>query len=265
MSLAHCIHLLPRAFILSIEVNALFGVDARPAQYGLNDRQLIAERSSVITKLPRWVEYSAFLLAMVAGLVNSIGLLGFRHQAISHLSGTATLLGTGIVNSSLFEVSHLFIVLLSFLIGAAISGYYLRSGALRLGRNYSGLLVLEAVLLFGTIFFLREDLLFGHYLASAACGLQNALATTYSGAIVRTTHVTGIFTDLGIMIGAKLRGGQFDKRKALLFLLIIAGFVSGGTFGAYLFTMLEFKALFVPAVICLLLAMAYSIYSARAL
>ena len=59
---------------------------------------------------------------------------------------------------------------------------------------------------------------YGLLLASAACGLQNALATTYSGAIVRTTHVTGIFTDLGIMLGAIFRGQTLDYRKAKLFL-----------------------------------------------
>jgi uncharacterized membrane protein YoaK (UPF0700 family) len=216
----------------------------------------------MISKLPRWVEYGSFVLALVAGLVNSIGLLGFKHQSISHLSGTATLLGTGIVNSTLSDVFHLFIILLSFLIGAAISGFYLRSGALKLGRNYSSLLSLEAALLLGATYFLKNDSLSGHYLASAACGLQNALATTYSGAIIRTTHVTGIFTDLGIMLGAKLRGVSFDRRKATLFLLIITGFITGGTLGAYLFSILRFNALFIPAVICLLLALSYAIYNA---
>ncbi|WP_156312572.1 DUF1275 family protein [Marinagarivorans algicola] len=60
-------------------------------------------------------------------------------------------------------------------------------------------------------------------MASSACGLQNALITIYSGAVIRTTHTTGIFTDLGIMLGSKLRGEPFDKRKALLFLVIICG------------------------------------------
>ena len=139
----------------------------------------------------------------------------------------------------------------------------MRSGALKLSHNYSGLLSLEALLLFSSIYFLSNDSLNGHYLASAACGLQNALATTFSGAVIRTTHVTGIFTDLGIMLGAKLRGEEFDKRKALLFLLIILGFVLGGTFGAYLFSVLKFDALFIPAGICLLLALCYSIYKAK--
>ena len=149
------------------------------------------------------------------------------------------------------------------MMGAAISGYFLRSGALKLGRNYSALLMLEASLLVLAVYFLTSDSVYGHYSASIACGLQNALATTYSGAVVRTTHVTGIFTDLGIMIGAKLRGEFFDNRKALLFLLIIVGFITGGALGAYGFEKLHFNALYIPAAICVLLALSYSIYTAK--
>lgn len=217
----------------------------------------------MISKLPRWVEYGSFLLALVAGLINSIGLLGFKHQSISHLSGTATLLGVGAVNSTFSDTLHLVFILLSFLAGSAISGYFLNSGSLKLGRNYSGLLILEALFIFGAIYFLSRGSVQGHYLASAACGLQNALATTYSGAIIRTTHVTGIFTDLGIMLGSKLRGENFDNRKALLFLLIIIGFIVGGVFGAFLFSTLKFNALLIPAGICLLLAFFYSIYAEK--
>ncbi|WP_077285886.1 YoaK family protein [Cognaticolwellia aestuarii] len=217
----------------------------------------------MISKLPRWVEYGSFLLALIAGLVNAIGLLGFKHQSISHLSGTATLIGTGMFNSTAADVLHLSIVVLSFVIGAAISGYFLRNGALKLGRNYSGLLYVEVIFLVGATYFLTNDSLNGHYLASAACGLQNALASTFSGAIIRTTHVTGIFTDLGIMLGAKLRGEVFDKRKALLLVLIITGFIMGGTSGAFFFSLYKFHALFIPASLCLLLALSYSLYNAK--
>ncbi|MFT6113560.1 MAG: uncharacterized membrane protein YoaK (UPF0700 family) [Glaciecola sp.] len=218
----------------------------------------------MISKLPRWVEYGSFVLAFVAGLINAIGLLGFKHQSISHLSGTATLLGTGIVDSNFLDIYYLFFILISFMLGAAISGYFLRSGSLKLGRNYSVLLLLEAVFLVLAVYFLTSDSLNGHYLASAACGLQNALVTTYSGAVIRTTHVTGIFTDLGIMLGAKLRGERFDNRKALLFCLIVFGFIAGGALGACVFQTLRFDALYIPAVICVLLALAYSIYSGKA-
>ena len=217
----------------------------------------------MISKLPRWVEYGSFILALVAGLINSIGLLGFKHQAVSHLSGTATLLGSGIINSNFSDVLHLALVILSFVMGSVISGYFLRSGALKLGRNYSGLLALEATFILGSIYFLVEGSVQGNYLVSAACGLQNALVTTYSGAVIRTTHLTGIFTDLGIMLGARLRGEQFDRRKASLFIIIIIGFISGGTLGAYFFSVLNFYALYIPAGICLLLAFSYSIYNAK--
>ena len=92
------------------------------------------------------VEYGSFVLALVAGLVNFIGLSGFKHQSISHLSGTATLLGTRLVNSSFPDILHAALILISFLICSAISGYFLQSGSLKLGRNYSGLLSLEAIL-----------------------------------------------------------------------------------------------------------------------
>ena len=138
----------------------------------------------MISKLPRWVEYGSFILALVAGLINAIGLLGFKHQSISHLSGTATLLGTGLVNTSFLDSYYLFLILISFLIGSAISGFFLRSGSLKLGRNYSALLTLEASLLIAAVYFLTGDSLYGHYLASAACGLQNALATTFSLSLI---------------------------------------------------------------------------------
>jgi uncharacterized membrane protein YoaK (UPF0700 family) len=217
----------------------------------------------VISKLPGWVEFGSFVLALVAGCVNAVGLLGLQHQSISHLSGTATLLGIGVAGSALGDVFQLLALLLSFLVGASISGYFLQDGALKLGPNYSGVLTLEATFLFTATYLLTKDYFFGVCLASAACGLQNALATTYSGAVIRTTHITGLFTDLGIMFGAKIRGDHFDNRKALLFLLIIIGFILGGTLGVYLFGALAFYALMIPASICLSLALFYSIYKTK--
>lgn len=211
----------------------------------------------MIFKLPKWIEYGAFILAFVAGCINAIGLLGFEHQAVSHVSGTATLLGTTIYKNSLQSTLYLIGILASFFFGAAISGFLLPGRALKLGRHYDTALVIEALLIILAFILLSKGSCYGHFAASAACGIQNALATTYSGAIIRTTHLTGIFTDLGIMLGLVLRGEAFDKRKAILFLLIIAGFISGGLFGAFLFDVFVFKALLAPAFICLILALSY--------
>lgn len=213
----------------------------------------------MISKLPRWVEYGAFLLALLAGIVNAIGLLGFQHQAVSHISGTVTLLGTSIEAFDQ-QTGHLLLILLSFLVGAVLSGIFIESTALKLGRRYGVALCFESLLLFGAYLLLRENITAGQYLASAACGLQNAMITTFSGAVVRTTHMTGIITDLGIMIGAKLRGESFDYRKASLFMFIFCGFLSGGIVGAKLFASYAIGALAVPIILALCLAIAYWVF-----
>lgn len=217
----------------------------------------------MISKLPKWIEYGAFVLAFVAGCINAIGLLGFEHQAVSHVSGTATLFGSSMLAGSFDDMLHLAGVLFSFFVGAGLSGYLLHGTQLKLSRRYDTALVAESLLIFTSFYLLSEGSFYGHFTASLACGMQNALATTYSGAIVRTTHLTGIFTDLGIMFGSVMRGKAFDKRKAILFGLIIIGFVTGGASGAYLFMLLQFHALLVPAVICLALAVLYRVHYRR--
>ncbi|WP_018013887.1 YoaK family protein [Teredinibacter turnerae] len=211
----------------------------------------------MISTLPRWIEFGAFVLALVAGCVNAIGLLSFEHQAVSHVSGTATLLGVQLSLWHLATSIHLVGVLLAFMVGAAISGVLLHGAKLQLGRHYDTALTIEAILLLAALLLLSADVYAGVFLASIACGLQNALATTFSGAVVRTTHLTGIFTDLGIMLGGVLRGERLDRRKAKLFSLIIVGFIAGGMVGAFLHRKLHFLALFFPALVCLLLALLY--------
>lgn len=216
----------------------------------------------MLSRLPRWVEYGAFTLAMLAGMVNVVGLLGFQHEAVSHLSGMATLLGAKVITESQLDF-HLIAILVSFFLGSAISGFFISGGSLRLGRHYDSVLILEGGLLLAAIYFLNGQVILGHYLASAACGIQNAMATRYSGAIIRTTHITGIITDLGMMFGAALRGERASKRTLILFLLIITGFVLGGSIGAFLYLHFKFVALAFPAGVCFMLAAGYRFYSMR--
>ncbi|MBR9727028.1 YoaK family protein [Shewanella intestini] len=214
----------------------------------------------MISKLPNWVEVGAFVLALVAGFINAIGLLGFEHQSVSHLSGTASLLGASLFSHSFAHTLHLLGVVLAFLAGASFAGFLLHGTRLKLGRHYDTALFIEALLLVISFVFLSDGSFYGQFFASAACGLQNSLASTYSGAVVRTTHLTGIFTDLGIMIGSVLRGERLDKRKAKLFMLIIVGFIFGGTVGAFCYSLFQFTALLLPASICLIVALIYRLY-----
>ena len=164
------------------------------------------------------------------------------------------------VNLDAAESTHLFLILASFMLGAALSGAIINGAVLRLGRRYSVALLMEAALLLLAMYSLSHGSNAGHFLASAACGLQNGMVSTFSGATIRTTHVSGLFTDLGTMLGARLRGHPLDTRKALLFLLLITGFIFGGSVGAYSFQHLQFTALAVPASAAIALAIVYWIY-----
>ena len=210
--------------------------------------------------LPRWVWLGAGLLACVAGMVNVVGYLGFEHQAVTHLTGTTTLLGEAVAKRDLRAISHLAGVALAFMAGAALSGMIVQDSTLKLGRRYGVALLLESLLLFAAIPLFRQGQLAGALLAAMACGLQNAMATTYSGAVIRTSHLSGMFTDLGIGLGHALRGLPLPKRRLLLCGLIISGFFGGAVLGALLFVRFGYAALAVPAAITGSIGLGYAGY-----
>jgi len=211
-------------------------------------------------QLPRWVWIGAGSLACVAGMVNVVGFLGFEHQAVTHLTGTTSLLGAAIASGEIRAALQLLGVALAFMAGAALSGMIIQDSALRLGRRYGVVLTIESALLLLAVPLFKHQQIAGALLAAMACGLQNAMATTYSGAVIRTTHLSGMFTDLGIGLGHALRGMPLPKRRLLLSALIIGGFLTGGVVGAWLFHHLGYEALYAPAALTGLVGIGYTGY-----
>ena len=197
--------------------------------------------------LPRWVWVGAIALASIAGMVNAVGLLGFEHLAVSHVTGTTSLLGAALARGQWPAVGQLWAVLIAFSLGAMLGGLVVQDSTLRLGSRYGVALFLEAVLLVAAVLMFERGQLAGALLAAMACGLQNAMVTTYSGAVVRTTHLTGMFTDLGIGLGHLLRGMPLRVRQLSLSALVITGFLAGAVAGTWLFQLYGYRALLVPA------------------
>lgn len=216
--------------------------------------------SVMINKLSKWVKISGFTLAMLAGCVNAVGLLGFSHQAVSHLTGTSSLLSLAIINQQFSVVAHLSFILVSFILGAILSGLIIETRAFRIGKRYGFALFIEGVFIYLAMRYLNNNSYLGHYWISAACGLQNAMISTYSGALIRTTHLTGLFTDIGVMIGGYFRGHQVDKKRIKLYLLLICGFMSGGIIGSLLYKHYGFSALKFPSMLAICLAVIYWLY-----
>ena len=198
-------------------------------------------------RLATWVWVGAAALASVAGIVNVVGFLGFQQQAVTHLTGNTSLLAAALVGGDAGMALGLGAMLLAFVAGSMLCGLIVQDSTLRLGRRYGVVLTIESLMLLAAVPLFRQQHLAGPILAATACGLQNAMATTYSGALVRTSHVSGMFTDLGIMLGHSLRGLPLARRRLALCSLVISFFFLGGVVGAVLYGGIGYAALYVPA------------------
>lgn len=199
-------------------------------------------------------------LAFIAGIINAVGFLGLYHQGITHLTGTTSLLGIAVAQRDTAAALHLLAFIGSFLAGAIVSGAIIQDSTLKLGRRYGVALLVESFLLFTAVPLLQRGFFAGDCLASAACGLQNAMVSTFSGASLRTTHLSGVFTDLGVFIGHWVRRLPVDFRRLRLWVLLIVSFGAGGTAGTLLFARFAYRTLFLPAGLTGLVGLAYGIY-----
>jgi uncharacterized membrane protein YoaK (UPF0700 family) len=214
----------------------------------------------VLRQLPRWAWYGTGMLAFIAGMINAAGYLGFRHESISNMTGNTSLLGIALGNGEGGESVHWILAIAAFVFGATLSGMIVQQSTLRLGRRYGVALVSESLLLFAAVPLLESSSSAGLYLASVGMGLQNGIVSAYSGAVIRTTHVTGIFTDLGIYIGHLLRRLPVDMLRLRVCVVVAASFMAGSAAGALLFRLLRERTLLIPAVLTGLCGVTYGIY-----
>jgi uncharacterized membrane protein YoaK (UPF0700 family) len=194
-------------------------------------------------------------LALNAGFINAIALLSLFSLAVSHVTGSTSNLGAALGQGDFAEVRTLALVIAAYFTGNVISGFLIHDQEIRPGRRYSAALLVQALLIAVGIWFFDQDQLMATYLLACACGLQNGMATRYSGATVRTSHMSGIVTDLGILLGQRLRGKRVGSWRAQLLLTLFTGFVAGGILAGLLFEAWDYRALWLSVVFTILLAL----------
>ena len=202
----------------------------------------------------------ASLLGITAGFVNAAGFLGFA-VLTTNVTGHAALFAERIAFQDWAAARIVALWMSLFLSGAFISSFIV-SG---IGRNqqYSYVIpiLIEIVILLIVGLLGRQyngDLIAKEFFAGSllfAMGMQNSLVSMVSGSVVRTTHLTGTFTDLGIELGQLLRKKNEDRvqlnSRIKLRIAIILFFMSGALAGAYLFRLVNFYAFLVPVAILL--------------
>ncbi len=212
------------------------------------------------------------VLAFIAGAVNAGGFLAIK-QYTSHMTGIVSSVADNLVLGNTLLALAGVSALLAFIAGAATTAIMVNWARHRkMHSEYALSLALEAalLLLFGLLganlnafvaVFLPATVLLLCYIM----GLQNAVVTKISHAEIRTTHVTGIVTDLGIELGKMFywnrhhtaKSEQYvaaDRDRVLIHGTILGMFFAGGVAGAYGFKAIGFSATVPLAVVLLLFA-----------
>lgn len=211
----------------------------------------------MINKLPRWI-FGWAVLAFSAGCVNTAALMGFTRLSVSHVTGNVSLFAAALAHFDVSSILFIGAALLSFLAGAILSGFVIGQRSLKLGRSYGRALYIEAALLLISYLLYQQHDYLGQLAAAMACGLQNAMVATYSGAVIRTTHLTGLTSDMGAAIGNWLAGRSISKPTLGFQAIIWYCFCGGGVVGAFLYARVGYGAFFVPITIVLLAAFIYN-------
>lgn len=174
----------------------------------------------------RFVIIGGFFLALNAGFINAIGFLEFN-LLVSHVTGALTKFGVSVAPAEGEALTVNGLTILCFLLGNILAGVVIGESQLQLGRRYGVTLMMHSAFLFFAIFFLDLRTHTAAYVLSLACGLQNGMATTYSGAVLRSSHMTGVMTDFGILISQLLTGRPAQMWRLPIFFSLLTGFVLG--------------------------------------
>ncbi len=210
------------------------------------------------------------VLAFVAGAINAGGLLAVG-QYTSHMTGIVSSVADNLVLGQVGLALSGLIALLAFLVGAITTAWLVNWGLRHELRSAYGLpLMVEAVLLlvfglFGAALGLMQAVLvpLTVVLLCFIMGLQNAVITKISQARIRTTHVTGLVTDLGIELGKLLYVNRHpemapvraDRQRLRVHLQLIGCFLGGGVVGALGFKHLGYLSTVPLAALLLLLVL----------
>lgn len=210
------------------------------------------------------------VLAFVAGATNAGGFLAVG-QYTSHMTGIVSSVADNLVLGQMALVLAGLGALLAFLLGAMTTAWTVNWGMRRHLRSAYGLpLMIESILLlvfglFGAAISQQVAVLLPAtvILLCFIMGLQNAVITKISKATIRTTHVTGLVTDLGIELGRLLYVNRHpdaapvraDRRRLRVHGQLAASFFIGGLAGAYGFKSVGYVST-VPLALALLLLVA---------
>ena len=198
----------------------------------------------------------ASLLSFVAGVVNVAGFLSVK-RLTTNVTGHFAFFVDEIFKLHFLESFIFFLYILFFCLGSFVSSFLIEI-ITRKNNRYEFVIptIIESVILFsialaGTTLIPKNPEIIAFSLLFAM-GLQNSLVTRISDATVRTTHLTGLFTDLGIELSQLFFYKTPEQKKKLyanikLRSMIISFFFIGGIVGGIFYSKFQILILILPA------------------
>lgn len=198
----------------------------------------------------------ASLLSFVAGFVNVVGYLSIQ-RLTTNVTGHFAFFVDDVFRLKIWDSLVFFLYIFFFFLGSFVSNTLVELVSRKSEQNVFILpVVLESFIL--TVVALAGGYMLTGYaniiafLLLFSMGLQNSLVTKISNALVRTTHLTGLFTDLGIEVSQLFFYPSPEQHLQLksnirLRLRIILFFFIGGIAGGLVYAKLNFYSLLVPA------------------
>lgn len=200
-----------------------------------------------------------YVMAFLAGAINSGGFFAVARYT-SHMSGEIARMADMLVIGEMRLALSSFIFLLCFIGGAMHANWLIIWGKRNRFRASYGLPIwIEAcyLLVFGLLgaalsrfsvsFFTPPTIMILCFIM----GMHNTVMTVLSNGVLRSTHMTGFATDIGIELSKALyrqhdpRAKELninpDRSKILLFSGLLLSFFLGGVVGAYGFHGLGFQ------------------------
>lgn len=192
----------------------------------------------------------AIVLSFVAGIVNVTGFLSFK-QLTTNVTGHFALFIYDVANFEFWKGTIYFLYIFSFLFGSFLSSLLIEKFKENKRVNIFLIPILIESLILIAIGVTSNFIQINSYdlivcLLLFTMGLQNSFVSKISDAVVRTTHLTGLFTDLGIDISQLLFPSSHPNRKTIkttikLRIYIISFFFAGGLVGGFLYSKLDLK------------------------
>lgn len=192
----------------------------------------------------------ATVLAGVAGAINTAGFVAVGYYS-ANMTGNVSFLSEYLVSGDLVIAGMFAVIVLAFVTGAFFAGMLINAGRRRKLRSTYALCIIVAGLTLSALgigvwiypaFGKSVALIIG---MSFTMGMQNAAATRISNSRVRTTHVSGMATDIGLELASifdALRGKlpreeiSGNTAKLILHCSTITAFLIGGVLGVVFYT-----------------------------